>query len=116
MRAGSAGLAEVCSVCQALDSGMRCAGLSLPILLQEASLLASLRHPNVVNFMGVCHEPPCIVTEFCSRGSLTSVLMAAKRDEQAAAELTWPRRLAMVSGACMQACCQWRWRNCVHAA
>lgn len=30
--------------------------------LQEASLLASLRHPCVVQFMGVCREPPCIIT------------------------------------------------------
>ena len=29
---------------------------------QEAGLLASLRHNNVVNFYGVCHSPPCIIT------------------------------------------------------
>lgn len=27
-----------------------------------------------VLFMGVCLEPPCLVTEFCSRGSLHDVL------------------------------------------
>ena len=31
------------------------------------------RHPNVVHFLGICHEPPCIVTEFCARGSLAQV-------------------------------------------
>lgn len=32
---------------------------------QEAGLLASLRHNNVVNFYGVCHSPPCIITGVC---------------------------------------------------
>lgn len=31
------------------------------------------RHPNVVQFLGICHEPPCIVTEYCARGSLAQV-------------------------------------------
>lgn len=25
-------------------------------------MLAALRHPNIVNFLGVCHQPPCILT------------------------------------------------------
>ena len=75
--------------------------LSLPAPLlakldEEAGLLASLRHPNVVNFMGVCREPPCIVTEYCGRGSLTMVLTAAKTDPTVAQKMTWPRRLTMV--------------------
>ena len=63
---------------------------------QEAALLASLRHPNVVNFFGICREPPCIVTEFCSRGSLSGVLTNALLDPSLAAALTWERRLVMV--------------------
>lgn len=35
-------------------------------------------------------------TEFCERGSLTDVLQRASCDPGAAAELTWPRRLALV--------------------
>jgi serine/threonine protein kinase len=62
----------------------------------EASLMASLRHPNIVAFMGVCQFPPAIVTEFCSRGSLTAVLRSGKGSAAAAAELTWPRRITMV--------------------
>ena len=34
------------------------------------------RHPNVVNFMAICREPPCIVTEYCARGSLAEVRLA----------------------------------------
>ena len=61
----------------------------------EAGLMASMRHPNIVGFMGLCVDPPCIITEYCERGSLTDVLRAGKRDAAAAAELTWPRRLGM---------------------
>ncbi|KAL4430022.1 hypothetical protein ABPG77_004392 [Micractinium sp. CCAP 211/92] len=78
--------------------------LSLPGSLmakldEEASLLASLRHPCVVQFMGVCRAPPCIITEYCPKGNLTSVLMAAKRDAALSAELTWRRRLGMALDA-----------------
>lgn len=31
------------------------------------------RHPNIVNFIGICRNPPCIITEYCSRGSLAEV-------------------------------------------
>ncbi|KAK3241679.1 hypothetical protein CYMTET_48576, partial [Cymbomonas tetramitiformis] len=42
----------------------------------EAALLANLRHPNVVLFMGACVAPPdlCLVLEFCPRGSLDRLL------------------------------------------
>ncbi len=36
--------------------------------------MASVRHPNVISYLGVCPEPACIVTEYCSKGSLTDVL------------------------------------------
>lgn len=31
-------------------------------LQQEAAVMAKLRHPCVVNFLGLCSMPPCIVT------------------------------------------------------
>ena len=40
----------------------------LRALRQEVDILANLRHPNVVMFMGVCLKPPCVVTEFCALG------------------------------------------------
>ena len=39
--------------------------------------MASLRHPNIVLFLGVSLEPPCMLTEFCARGSLLDVLHRA---------------------------------------
>ena len=61
--------------------------------LQEARLLASLRHPNIVQFMGLCTEPACIITELCAKGSLTDVIRSAKA---APANLPWQRRLDIV--------------------
>lgn len=46
----------------------------LRALRQEVGILATLRHPNVVLFMGVCLAPPAVVTEYCPLGSLYDVL------------------------------------------
>ena len=29
----------------------------------QVSIMSAIRHPNVVLFMGVCLDPPCMVTE-----------------------------------------------------
>ena len=62
-------------------------------------MMAALRHPNVVGFLGVCMGPPCIVTEYCSRGSLTDVLRGGKSSPAKAALLDWTRRLNMALDA-----------------
>jgi hypothetical protein len=61
----------------------------------QVGILASMRHPNIVLFMGVCLEPPCLVTEWCARGSLFDVLAKAARNPTVASQLEWPRRLTM---------------------
>ena len=33
------------------------------VLLLQVSIMSAIRHPNVVLFMGVCLDPPCMVTE-----------------------------------------------------
>lgn len=44
---------------------------------KEASLMCQLIHPNVVGFIGAVTEPHnlCIITEFCSRGSMADLLL-----------------------------------------
>ena len=67
---------------------------------QEASMMAALRHPNVVAFLGVCTAPPCVATEYCGRGSLTDVLRGGRASPAKAKQLDWARRLNMVGGCC----------------
>eukprot|EP01122_Echinamoeba_exundans_P017348 TRINITY_DN911_c2_g1_i6.p1 TRINITY_DN911_c2_g1~~TRINITY_DN911_c2_g1_i6.p1 ORF type:complete len:395 (-),score=52.10 TRINITY_DN911_c2_g1_i6:10-1194(-) len=47
--------------------------------MKEASLMSTLRHPNIVLFLSASIKPPhvYIITELCSKGSLYEVLMNA---------------------------------------
>lgn len=45
---------------------------------EEAALQASMTHPNVVKLFGICLEPPMVVMELCSRGSLEHHLTKLK--------------------------------------
>lgn len=67
--------------------------------LQHSGLLASLRHPCLVSFLGMCADPPCLVCEYCPRGSLAQVLQVAAAFPKQAAKLDWLRRLQMVGQA-----------------
>ena len=58
-----------------------------------------MRHPNVVMYLGVCLQPPCVVTEYCARGSLNDVFKRARATPALAAQLDWGRRLNMVLDA-----------------
>ena len=55
-------------------------------------MMAAMRHPNVVLYLGVCLDPPCVVTEYCARGSLNDVLKRAFFNPAAAAQLDWLKR------------------------
>ncbi len=49
-------------------------------LLKEVQMLNHLTmHPNVVRFCGVCLDPPLIITEYYSRGSLYHMLQRARK-------------------------------------
>ncbi len=45
-------------------------------MIKEAELMMSLRHPNVLQFLGAYTQPPniCIITEFMPRGSLYKII------------------------------------------
>ncbi|DBA74000.1 hypothetical protein WJX77_000667 [Trebouxia sp. C0004] len=66
---------------------------------KEAGIMAALRHPNVVMFLGVCLEPPCMVAEFCARGSMHDVLTRASRSKTLQQQLDWVRRINMALDA-----------------
>lgn len=73
----------------------------LATLHKEAATIGSLRHPNIVQFLGYCVSPPCVVTELCSRGSLDQIITAARMAPDAAAgqSFTWGRRLSLLEDA-----------------
>jgi serine/threonine protein kinase len=62
-------------------------------------MMASLRHPSIVMYLGVCLDPPAVVTEYCARGSLNDVLKRARSSPLLAAQLDWARRLNMALDA-----------------
>jgi len=72
-------------------------------LREECQILASLRHPNVVQFMAYSIQPPAIITEYCSRGSLYDRLKETRQGgsggEAARQQLPWQRRLNMLLDA-----------------
>ncbi len=71
----------------------RC-GLTLCGRAQEAGMMAAMRHPNIVLYLGVCSDPPCVVTEYCARGSLNDVFKRALLNPLYAAHLDWCKRCA----------------------
>lgn len=72
-------------------------------LREECQILASLRHPNIVQFMAYSIQPPAIITEYCSRGSLYDRLKEARQGGggggAARQQLPWQRRLNMLLDA-----------------
>ena len=61
--------------------------------------MASLRHPNVLSFFGVCTLPPMVISEYCLRGSLSDVLREARGSPPLARALDWRRRLRVALDA-----------------
>lgn len=76
-------------------SGRKPADKALAGLVHEASLMYQLRHPNIVMFLGVCLNPPALVTEYCAKGSLYNLLQSARVSSDKAKMLSWKRLLTM---------------------
>lgn len=71
----------------------------LQLLYNEVRMMRQFRHENVVSFLGVALDPPCIVTEFCEQGSLFDVIRRARRCKKLAKKFTWKQKLKMALGA-----------------
>lgn len=57
--------------------------MALKDFLEEAAIMKEMKHPNLVQLMGVCtREPPFyIITEFMSRGNLLDYLRNANKEQ-----------------------------------
>jgi hypothetical protein len=69
-------------------------------IYDEANLLDMIGHPNVLALYGVCVNPACLVTEYCSRGSLFDLIenVKSKVDNNIPNPchyLGWSRRIAI---------------------
>lgn len=67
----------------------------LSVLESEAAILASLRHPNIVQFIGVSSQPPCIVSEYVEKGNLSDLI----RNTSTSKDLSWAMLLKMLTEA-----------------
>lgn len=51
-------------------------------LRQEVAVLCRLQHPNVINFVGVCHTPLCFALELAPMGSLQTILEKLQNERE----------------------------------
>ncbi|XP_033468079.2 guanylate cyclase 2G [Epinephelus lanceolatus] len=53
-----------------------CTNFHKPSVIAEFNMMKEMKHENLVQFFGVCIEPPnvCVVTQYCRKGSLKDVL------------------------------------------
>lgn len=58
-----------CLICDLLEDPLK-------EYMKETQILSSIRHPNIVQFIGATIKPPFfyIVTEYCSRGSVDKII------------------------------------------
>ncbi|XP_010862370.2 guanylate cyclase 2G [Esox lucius] len=61
-----------------------------PSIIQEFNVVKQMKHENLVQFFGVCVEPPnvCMVMQYCKKGSLKDVLRCSEM------ELDWMFKLS----------------------
>ncbi|KAL0046815.1 hypothetical protein WJX82_010624 [Trebouxia sp. C0006] len=95
LQAGQAGVDDSVLSSQLSDVELT----AIATLEREVSIMAAIRHPNVVLLMGLCLNPVCVVSEFCARGSLSDVIKKAATSKIFAQLLDWPKRLSMALDA-----------------
>ena len=68
-------------------------------LQREASIMAGLRHPNCIQYLGATLNPPALIMEYCSKRSVDTILAAATLDAKLAKQLDWFHLLSMACDA-----------------
>lgn len=54
--------------------GIKCLNGILLYLYQFQLQMKDLSHDHLVKFYGICLDPLCVITEYCSKGSLQDIL------------------------------------------
>ena len=70
----------------------------------EVSILHSLVHPNVIEFIGVVLQPLCFILEWAPGGSLSSIFQKYRKQDARIGPLTLQRVTQQVRSVCMAAC------------
>lgn len=65
----------------------------------ETFFLKQLRHQNIISFLGCCLDPPVLVTEYCSKGSIYDLVQRVQLSTTFATKFDWKRRINMAVGA-----------------
>lgn len=75
---------------------------AMDALVKDAHILSNVRHPNIVNIMAVCDNPPFVVMQYYEEGSLYDVLKRCRAPEGAkfAKRFTWEKRLTVAIDVC----------------
>jgi hypothetical protein len=68
-------------------------------LQREASIMAALRHPNCIQYLGAALNPPALIMEYCSKRSVDTILAAATLDPKLSRQLDWVHLLSMACDA-----------------
>ncbi|CAD7700656.1 unnamed protein product [Ostreobium quekettii] len=68
-------------------------------LVKDAQILSTVRHPNIVNILAVCGDPPFVVMQYYEEGSLYDVLRRARADPRVMRRLTCEKRLGIAIAA-----------------
>lgn len=71
----------------------------LSALQKEASIMAALRHPNCIQYLGAMLDPPALIMEYCSKRSVDRILAEALLDPKAAKQLDWVHLMSMATDA-----------------
>lgn len=94
------GLCTAAARCACWAQGPACSAASPPPAKphEASTALTQLCGPSLTmpGFMGLCLNPPTLVSEYCPRGALFDILQQARTTPAVARQLDWRKRLSLV--------------------